>query len=476
MPPVLAKALVISALTVLSLTVVSVYSTSARDLGKDGRRGDRSVLAPAQPRVVPTSDGPTSGNAGAKKEEALEYGSMADALGPEPLSAIAESISVRFQGFSDISGSFRLNEDDTISIPGIGRISVGSQTAAELEVTLFDRVLSVTGKRIPVAIEVGSYRSVFVTGEVRSPGPINWFRGLTVLKAVSAAGGMYRPMMQGVLTNGNSSIDEATKLTMLKLALALSRSARLKAELDGEEKIEIPERLIGLYGRQRAREFVAIDQTLLGSRNGSRTASLKAIMASLMAGEAEIARLNELEGKLSKRLKRVSDAMSDLSEAYKNKVITRQRLIDSETLVADLDERTANTRVLHARAVATTQELERERVKIEETPRATISEQLANTWADIEQLQLQLDGLRKNAPLDLNRTAEHTTPVTYELIRRSSRTSVQEFDDLRPGDTLIIKKPGTQSDDGQGIETSPDDSNKPKSSIGSGADIRQPRS
>lgn len=121
-------------------------------------------------------------------------------------------------------------------------------------------------------------------------------------------------------------------------------------------------------------------------------------------------------------------------------------------------------------------ENQRERVKIEETPRATISEQLANTWADIEQLQLQLDGLRKNAPLDLNRMAEQTTPVTYELIRRSSRTSVQEFDNLRPGDTLIIKKPGTQSDDGQGIEASPDESNKPKSSIGPGADMRQPRS
>ncbi len=400
--------------------------------------------------------------------ENTNTGDTAIAPTSEPISSIAESLNIRFQGYPDISGTFRLNEDETISIPGLGRLSVAAQTAADLETALTDKAFSVTGKRIPVAVEVASYRSVFVTGDVRSPGPVPWFRGLTVLKAMAAAGGVYRSSAVPV------NLDEGTKLMMLKLALALARHARLKAELASQDSIEVPERLIGLFGNERGREFIAMEQTLLGNRNGSRAASLRAITAGITASQVEIDRLNDLEGKLSTRLKRVGDSVDELSEAYKRRVVSRQRLLDSEGVLAELDEKAAGTRVQMARAISSVQELEREKVKLEESHRAALSEQLATTWADIEQFQVQVDGLRKATFQDAKPA---NVEPQYEIIRRSAKFSGQEFDELRPGDTLIIKKTG--DDKGREVPEldmpgAGDGSDKPRSSLQ--PDGKQPRS
>lgn len=87
-----------------------------------------------------------------------------------PLSAIADSIHVRFQGFKDLNGIYRLNEDETVSIPGVGRLSIVGLTASDLEKALAKHIMGSTGRLAPVSVEVSSYRHVFVDGIVSRPG------------------------------------------------------------------------------------------------------------------------------------------------------------------------------------------------------------------------------------------------------------------------------------------------------------------
>lgn len=386
-----------------------------------------------------------------------------------PLVSIAEALLVRFQGFTDLSGIYRINEDDTIAIPGIGRIELGSLPVEELETMLSKRILGLTGRDGVVSIEVERYRHVFVTGDVDKPGSFNWFRGMTVLKALSIAGGFARQ-------EGREELEDKGDLVSLQLARALSKHSRLAAEMAGKNRVDVPERLIGLCGQYRARELINAEEALLGMRRGSRLASLKAIEAGTTATAAEIARLKELQTSLDNRVDRYADHVNSLDRLLKNNVVTKQRVMDVETTLAELGEKRAGAKVQLARAVAEEVQLIRQRIELEEVYRARLSEEMTETWGKIEELQLDLDKSRPTAgpaqreqvllePAVVlksaggNGAAPSDAPTTaFVIVRRQGdsevRIAARDIDALRPGDMVIVGRNAGGSDGASAVRRS----------------------
>lgn len=362
--------------------------------------------------------------------------------GAVPLVEIAETVQVRFQGYSDISGTYRINEDQTISIPGIGRFIVTTATASQLEQMLSKRIVALTGRESAVSVEVDRYREVFVTGDVENPGAFKWFRGMTVLKAVSIAGGLLRPKSDRSDASSNSSV----ALVSLRLAQELSRHARLSAQLRGQNTIEVPERLVGLVGLHQARLMIATEQRLLGTRALSQSASIKAIEASITATETELLRLGELKTSLESRHQKLSGIVDKLKGAFGRRVITGQRMLEAETTLALLDEKRASTTVQLASATAQMQKLKRDRIEVSEARTAEIATKLTKSWNMIQRLQVQLDMARRSAPEDQTAGAGQKTIVStfYEIVRGSGTTqkrmAASELDPLRPGDSLIVRR------------------------------------
>lgn len=368
-----------------------------------------------------------------------------------PLASIAEAIQVRFQGFTELSGIYRINEDDTVSIPGIGRIDLADMPAEQLEVLLGKRILSLTGREGMVSIEVERYRHVFMTGDVDKPGSFNWSRGMTVLKALSIAGGFARE-------EGREEAVDKSDMVSLQLARALSKHARLNAEVAGRNTVDVPERLIGLCGQFRARELIAAEEALLGMRRGSRLASIKAIDAGTTASAAEIGRLKELQASLDQRYNKFSEHADSLGRLFKTNVITKQRLMEVETTLADLSEKRAGAKVQLARAIAEEIQLVRQKIELEEVHRARLSEEMAETWGKIEELQLEFDGSGSGgaamarekvslSPVGIRNMAGQAAgdgPAAYMIVRRQStgevRIAARESDALRPGDMVIVAR------------------------------------
>jgi protein involved in polysaccharide export with SLBB domain len=374
--------------------------------------------------------------------------------GSVPIASIAEALQIRFQGFNELSGVYRINEDDTISVPGIGRFELGTMPAEQLENLLSKRILSLTGREGMVSIEVDRYRHVFVTGEVDKPGSFNWFRGMTVLKAMSMAGGFARQKER------EQQAEDKSDMVALQLARALSRHARLAAEVSGRNTIDVPERLIGLCGQYRARELINTEEALLGMRRGSRLASIKAIDAGTSASAAEISRLKELQASLDTRYDRFNEHAQSLGKLFKSNVVTKQRLMDVETTLAELSEKRAGAKVQLARAVAEEIQLIRQKIELEEVFRARMSEEMAETWAKVEELQLELDKAGSASPTVsrekvslspiamFTRTSQQANEngVAYMIIRRQGNAEVRlparEVDALRPGDMIVVARTG----------------------------------
>jgi polysaccharide export outer membrane protein len=93
-------------------------------------------------------------------------------------------------GEDSLTGDFRVDDAGDVAMPLIGTTTAAGLTPAELaakiEQQLRDKNLF---SKPSVSVEVTKYRPIFILGEVTKPGEYPYQPGMTLLSAVSVAGG-----------------------------------------------------------------------------------------------------------------------------------------------------------------------------------------------------------------------------------------------------------------------------------------------
>jgi polysaccharide biosynthesis/export protein len=89
-----------------------------------------------------------------------------------------------------LSGTFRVDVDGAFTYPFLGRIKAVGQNLRSIEAELARLLADGYVRRPQVAIEVEQYRSrsIFVVGEVRSPGKYSLSGEMTLIEALAQAG------------------------------------------------------------------------------------------------------------------------------------------------------------------------------------------------------------------------------------------------------------------------------------------------
>jgi polysaccharide export outer membrane protein len=137
-------------------------------------------------------------------------------LGPED--------QVRVTVFNDprLTGEFRVTDAGTINLPLIGSVQAGGRTTTEVERSI-ERVMRERNLfRDPsAAVQVITYRPVFVLGQVERGGQFPYQPGMTALSAVALAGGFnYRALRDYVsitrTTDGRAQEFRATRQALLQ--------------------------------------------------------------------------------------------------------------------------------------------------------------------------------------------------------------------------------------------------------------------
>jgi polysaccharide export outer membrane protein len=93
----------------------------------------------------------------------------------------------------DLSGEFALDGEGYLALPLLGEIAAGGLTTRELEAAIETQLIA-DGLLIKpdVGVQVATYRSFYVVGEVAAPGSYAYQNGITVINGVALAGG-YTP-------------------------------------------------------------------------------------------------------------------------------------------------------------------------------------------------------------------------------------------------------------------------------------------
>lgn len=88
-----------------------------------------------------------------------------------------------------LSNTYSVNQAGYISFPLIGPVPARGNTSTQIEKQIASKLQKGFLRDPDVTVEVERYRPIFVMGEVGNPGQYSYVPGLTIQKAIAAAGG-----------------------------------------------------------------------------------------------------------------------------------------------------------------------------------------------------------------------------------------------------------------------------------------------
>ena len=101
-----------------------------------------------------------------------------------------DELRISVQGFDTITNTYIVGDDGVISLPLVGPVQVGSLTTTTLEQRIgADLVAKELAVNPSVSVQLLKYRPFFILGEVQKPGQYPYVPGMSVLTAISIAGG-----------------------------------------------------------------------------------------------------------------------------------------------------------------------------------------------------------------------------------------------------------------------------------------------
>jgi polysaccharide export outer membrane protein len=161
-----------------------------------------------------------------------------------PVIGPGDVMSVNIFGEPDLSGEHHVSSDGTIRLPLVGTLPVSGLTAEEAN----ERVAAaynaefLKNAQVSIFIKAFNSRRVYVLGAVKNPGPVAYSDYMTVLAAVSMAGGPSR------IADANRSVltreqENGEKLRMRVAVADIGKGTAQDIELKPGDIIFVPESL-----------------------------------------------------------------------------------------------------------------------------------------------------------------------------------------------------------------------------------------
>ncbi|MBI2471511.1 MAG: SLBB domain-containing protein [Planctomycetes bacterium] len=119
-------------------------------------------------------------------------GSYADESNSQYVVGVDDVLEIKVQGHSTLDTTTPVTSDGSISFPYIGSITIKGMSLSEVEREISKRLADGYIKYPVVSVKMSTSKSLkfFVCGEVKNPGRYVLEDNMTVLKAISAAGGI----------------------------------------------------------------------------------------------------------------------------------------------------------------------------------------------------------------------------------------------------------------------------------------------
>jgi len=351
--------------------------------------------------------------------------------------------------WSVVSGDYTVGPSGSISLPFVGDMPASGKTtdAIAQEIGLALQKQFALKDRPSASVELSEFRPVYLSGDVEKPGEFPFAPNLTVVKAVSLAGGLRRADAGQRFARDFINAKGDAVVYMADRARLLVKQARLRAETANEDTFEMPKEL---EGKPEAKALLDSETALMNTRKKRLTLQLQALadLKQLLENEVEtLAKKSETQTRQLQLATEDRDKIEDLAERglalSARKMTAEQRAADTEATLLDIDTNSLKAKQDISKA-------NQDEITLRNDWDAQLAQELQNTEAQLDELNLKLEtsnslmaeALTQSTDAARFDTSTGAASIAYSIIRdvdgKAKEIPVQENTALQPGDLIKV--------------------------------------
>jgi len=260
-----------------------------------------------------------------------------------------QTVEGTFREWSAVSGIYAVSGAGKLSLPFVGEIAAAGKTTEEISEAIETSLQQKFGlpDRPEAAVELAEYRPFFMAGDISSPGQYPYAPDMTVLKAISIAGGLRRDASGGVEKDLINAQGNAEALAEEQLRL-LVKKARIEAELQGQAEIEMPEEIASDPGTPG---ILAEEKAIMDARQKQLTLQLQALDDLKELLQQEISSLEKKIVTANRQVELARKELESVGSLAEKGLVVNTRVLTSERNIAEMESKLLDyeTAILTAR-------------------------------------------------------------------------------------------------------------------------------
>ena len=366
-----------------------------------------------------------------------------------------DRLKIKIFQYPELSGEYTVSANGTISIAAIGEIPVDGLSTKEVANRISERFVRAGLSDKPgTSVEVLQSRPVYVLGDVQKPGEYPFRPGVTVLQAVSLAGGWLRFNDPGLMRIDRDTINIRGELRNLvrRYNQLIAHRAHLNAELMMNHDVQFPADLV-----RQARDDSTLSQLIDEER------SLLNIRVEAMKNQIES--LEQTRGLYEREIEAVSRQIQANKVQYESvgnelkdvKVLVRQglttviRQMSLERMQAQIEMNEQGFQTIILRARQGISQVDQKIFDLKSERNATLTAELQRTRIDLDEVGIKFE-TNQSLLIEAQLTAPTLVGNSDGVIEARSLTVVRvqdgkaqsieadEHTELLPGDVLRVQR------------------------------------
>ena len=386
-----------------------------------------------------------------------------------------------------LNGEFYVDATGSVSLPLLGEVPAGTGTAGDLAESIAARLQAKIGlaQRPDASVQVIKYRPFYIMGAVDKPGEYEYRPGLTILQALSTAGGMFRATDQDLIGLERDALTQRGDLRVLEADhLALSvRQARLDAEIADADGVTFPVDIKAREGEPDVSRAMREEQLLFTSRRNTLKSQTDAIQQAKTLLNSELTSLAAKDVSLAHQLDLTRKELSQITDLVGKGLAVMPRQLAAEQSAAAFESNRLDVQLATLRAQQDLARANRDiidlRAKRRDEALTEAAEVGAKLSANLEKSETDQELIYHSevrAPMAITRTATPLQP-TFVLTRQSDNgpqtRTVTENDLVEPGDVVRVIRPQRNAPSGPASKVSEDLPNAEAADASPDASIRR---
>lgn len=349
------------------------------------------------------------------------------------------------QEWPEVTGEYVVGPDGSIAVPFAGRIESEGRSTSEIAADVVEAMRNRLALVEPpdVSVEVAAWRPVIVTGDVRTPGAVDFTPGLLAAQAVGLAGGTESALGDDAYLRREVAAAQTTLVTLRSQEQRqVARQARLEAEIAGADTVTVAAPPPGADWPS----ILALEEQLLRIRRDRLARELAAIDEQDQLYVAEIESLEQKRATLTQQLDLASQAAANAEDLASQGLVANQRLFDSARARADIENQLLDVSTAILTARQNIAEADRERITLQDTRIAEILEERQELDGQLAETRARVAG--QIAILQALEAGEltPTAPEPEVAVLRMEGGTLNRIEDaalepLRPGDMVEVRRP-----------------------------------